>query len=167
MSPRSRSVPKLPQTSPGGGSLGAPSSTSMPLLRIGPAGWAYKDWAESVYPQARPKNFHPAAFLAEYFDTIEINTSFYHPMQADHASQWIEQVSGNARFLFTAKLWKKFTHEHDATLADEREARAGLDILHGAKKLGALLLQFPFSFHREGATVEYLVRLLKRFSGYP
>ncbi len=87
----------------------------MPLLRIGPAGWAYKDWAGYVYPQPRPKNFHPATFLAEYFDTIEINTSFYHPMQADHAAQWIERVSGNPRFLFTAKLWKKFTHEHDAS----------------------------------------------------
>ena len=139
----------------------------MPLLRIGPAGWAYKDWAGYVYPQPQPKNFHPASFLAEYFDTIEINTSFYHPMQADHAAQWIERVSGNPRFLFTAKLWKKFTHEHDATWGDEREARAGLDILHEAKKMGALLLQFPFSFHREPETVEYLSRLLKRFSAYP
>jgi uncharacterized protein YecE (DUF72 family) len=167
MSPRSRSVPKLPQTSPGGGSLGSASSSSMPLLRIGPAGWAYKDWAGYVYPQPRPKNFHPATFLAEYFDTIEINTSFYHPMQADHAAQWIERVSGNPRFLFTAKLLKKFTHEHDATLADEREARAGLDVLRAGERLGALLLQFPFSFHREVSTVEYLSRLLKRFADYP
>ena len=142
-----------------------PNST--PLLRIGPAGWAYKDWAGFVYPQPRPKGFHPATFLAEYFDTIEINTSFYHPMQAEHAAQWIERVSGNPRFLFTAKLWKKFTHEHDATLADEREARAGLDVLHSGGKLGALLVQFPFSFHREPETIEYLSRLLKRFADYP
>jgi uncharacterized protein YecE (DUF72 family) len=142
-------------------------NSNMPLLRIGPAGWAYKDWAGYVYPQPRPKGFHPAIFLAEYFDTIEINTSFYHPMQAEHAGQWIERVSGNPRFLFTAKLWKKFTHEHDATLADEREARAGLDVLHAGKKLGAVLVQFPFSFHREPGTIEYLSRLLKRFSDYP
>jgi len=137
------------------------------VLCIGPAGWAYKDWAGYVYPQPRPKNFHPATFLAEYFDTIEINTSFYHPMQADHVAQWIERVSGNPRFLFTAKLWKKFTHEHNATTADEREARAGLDVLHSGGRLGALLVQFPFSFHREAVTVEYLSRLLKRFSDYP
>jgi uncharacterized protein YecE (DUF72 family) len=167
MSPRSRSGSKLSHTAPAGSSIVSKSSSSMPLLRIGPAGWAYKDWAGYVYPQPRPKNFHPTTFLAEYFDTIEINTSFYHPMQADHAAQWIERVSGNPRFLFTAKLWKKFTHEHDATLGDEREARAGLDILHEAKKMGALLLQFPFSFHREPETVEYLSRLLKRFSAYP
>src|ERR1700731_1236226 len=166
MSPRSRAS-KISQTSHGDSSVPSATSGAMPLLRIGPAGWAYKDWAGYVYPQPRPKGFHPAAFLAEYFDTIEINTSFYHPMQADHAAQWIEWVSGNPRFLFTAKLWKKFTHEHDASLADEREARAGLDILHTAKKLGALLLQFPFSFHREAATVEYLSKLLRRFSTYP
>jgi uncharacterized protein YecE (DUF72 family) len=166
MIPRSRDS-KVSQTLPAGGSLAATPSNSMPLLRIGPAGWAYKDWAGYVYPQPRPKGFHPATFLAEYFDTIEINTSFYHPMQAEHAAQWIERVSGNPRFLFTAKLWKKFTHEHDATLADEREARAGLDVLHAGGKLGALLVQFPFSFHRVPETIEYLSRLLKRFAAYP
>jgi uncharacterized protein YecE (DUF72 family) len=140
--------------------------TSTPHLKIGPAGWAYQDWAGYVYPQPRPKNFHPATFLAEYFDTIEINTSFYHPMQPDHAAQWIERVAANPRFLFTAKLWKKFTHEHDATVQDEREARAGLDVLHGAGKLGALLLQFPFSFHREPDNIAYLAGVLKRFAAY-
>ena len=142
-------------------------SNSVPLLKIGPAGWAYKDWAGYVYPQPRPKDFHPATFLAEYFDTIEINTSFYHPMKADHAAHWIDRVAANPRFVFTAKLWKKFTHEQDATLADEREARAGLDILHAGSKLGALLLQFPFSFHHEPETVTYLQRVLKRFANYP
>jgi uncharacterized protein YecE (DUF72 family) len=140
---------------------------SAPLLRIGPAGWAYKDWAGYVYPQPRPKDFHPATFLAEYFDTIEINTSFYHPMQADHAAQWIDRVAANPRFMFTAKLWKKFTHEQDATVHDEREARAGLDVLQAGNKLGALLLQFPFSFHREPQNIDYLAKVLKRFASYP
>jgi uncharacterized protein YecE (DUF72 family) len=139
----------------------------VPFLKIGPAGWSYKDWAGYVYPQPRPKDFHPATFLAEYFDTIEINTSFYHPMKPEHAAQWIDRVAANPRFLFTAKLWKKFTHEHDATIADEREARAGLDILQAGGKLGALLLQFPFSFHRDPQNIVYLQRVLKRFATYP
>ena len=167
MSLRSRGASKVSKPAAGPESASSITPNSKQLLRIGPAGWAYKDWAGCVYPQPRPKNFHPATFLAQYFDTIEINTSFYHPMQADHAAQWTERVSGNPRFLFTAKLWKKFTHEQDATLADEREARAGLDVLHEANKLGALLVQFPFSFHRERETVEYLSRLLKQFSAYP
>ena len=97
MSPRSH-VSKVSQTSPAGGSITSTTSSNMPLLRIGPAGWAYKDWVGYVYPQPRPKNFHPATFLAEYFDVIEINASFYHPMQADHAAQWIERVSGTHDF---------------------------------------------------------------------
>jgi uncharacterized protein YecE (DUF72 family) len=143
------------------------TANSVPFLKIGPAGWAYKDWAGYVYPQPRPKDFHPATFLAEYFDTIEINTSFYQPMKAEHAAQWIDRVAANPLFVYTAKLWKKFTHEHDATVADEREARTGLDILHAANKLGALLLQFPFSFHREPETITYLQSVLKRFATYP
>ncbi len=144
-----------------------PTANSVPFLKIGPAGWAYKDWAGYVYPQPRPKDFHPATFLSEYFDTIEINSSFYHPMQADHAAQWIDRVAGNPRFVFTAKLWQKFTHEQDASTEDERAVRAGLDVLHAGGKLGALLVQFPFSFHREAGTREYLAAVLKRFSSYP
>jgi len=35
---------------------------------------------------------------ADFFDTIEINTSFYHPLNAKHCRQWIARVSGNPRF---------------------------------------------------------------------
>ncbi len=163
MTPRPRTSEHIPEFSTSSLSVAKLS----PRLRIGPAGWAYSDWAGYVYPQPRAKNFHPATYLAEYFDTIEINTSFYHPIQRDHAAQWIERVSANPRFLFTAKLWKKFTHEHDATLKDERTVREGFDVLRDGNKLGALLLQFPFSFHREPETVTYLAAILKRFSDYP
>jgi uncharacterized protein YecE (DUF72 family) len=167
MTPRSRITSRSSSSVIRGASELSANANSLARLKIGPAGWAYKDWAGYVYPQPRPKNFHPATYLAEYFDTIEINTSFYHPMQPDHAAQWLGRVAGNPRFLFTAKLWKKFTHEHDATPKDEHEARAGLDILLNANKLGALLLQFPFSFHRDAETVAYLSAVLKRFSSYP
>ena len=167
MTPRSRTLFGSSPSSARPNTQLQENAGSLLLLRIGPAGWAYPDWAGYVYPQPRPKNFHPATYLAEFFDTIEINTSFYHPMQPDHAAQWIERVAANPRFLFTAKLWKKFTHEHDATAQDERTVREGLDILHAGNKLGALLLQFPFSFHREPGTVAYLAAVLKRFSAYP
>ncbi len=117
-------------------------------IRVGPAGWSYADWAGIVYPAHKPRGFHEAAYLAEFFDTIEINTSFYHPLRPEHCRQWIARVSANPRFVFTAKLWQKFTHESGAGAEDEREVRAGFDVLRDAGKLGAVLLQFPFSFHR-------------------
>jgi uncharacterized protein YecE (DUF72 family) len=136
-------------------------------LKIGPAGWVYPDWAGIAYPKPRPRGFHEAAYLAEYFDTIEINTSFYQPLRVDYCKQWIEHVSGNPHFLFTAKLWQKFTHETGANLEDERAVRAGLEMLSNCGKLGALLLQFPFSFHKTPANDIYLKQLLERFKDFP
>ena len=141
------------------------------IVRVGPAGWSYPDWAGYVYPSRRPKGFHEAAYLAQFFDTIEINTSFYQPLRPDHAASWIERVSANPRFIFTAKLWQRFTHEGSASSSaaadDEREVRAGFDVLHAAGKLGAVLLQFPFSFHRTHENVAYLAGVLQRFGDYP
>ena len=146
-------------------------------IRIGPAGWSYPDWAGYVYPSRRNKAFHEATYLAQFFDTIEINTSFYYPVQPEHAAQWVERVALNPNFMFTAKLWQRFTHEAVSTtealsvsaptLDDERAVRAGFDVLNAAGKLGAVLLQFPFSFHCTSETSAHLAALLRRFSDYP
>jgi uncharacterized protein YecE (DUF72 family) len=141
--------------------------SSQGRLHIGPAGWSYPDWSGFVYPSRRSKNFHEATFLAQFFDTIEINTSFYQPIHPDHAADWIERVAANPSFLFTAKLWQRFTHEPSATVEDERNVRTGFDVLREARKLGAVLLQFPFSFHRSPETSAHLSALLKRFADYP
>jgi len=138
-----------------------------PQIYIGPAGWSYPDWKRILYPDPRPKGFHEASFLAEFFDTIEINTSFYHPMQPAHAEQWVERIAANPRFIFTAKLWRKFTHEEGATAADVELARSGFDILRDAGRLGAMLLQFPFSFHNTPESAKRLNTLLDQFRDYP
>lgn len=148
------------------------SRASPPIVRVGPAGWSYSDWAGYVYPSRRARGFHEATYLAEFFDTIEINTSFYQPLRPDHAAQWINRVAANPRFVFTAKLWQRFTHDirsikSSSAAAEEREVRAGFDVLRAAQRLGAVLLQFPFSFHRTAETVAYLTALLKRFADYP
>jgi uncharacterized protein YecE (DUF72 family) len=136
-------------------------------IRVGPAGWSYTDWAGYVYPAPRPKGFHEATYLAQFFDTVEINTSFYQPLNPEHAKQWLDRVSANPRFVFTAKLWQRFTHDPSATAEDERAVRAGFDVLHESGKLGAVLLQFPISFKRATESTAYLQSVLKRFSDYP
>src|SRR5260370_28740287 len=117
----------------------APQPATQGRLRIGPAGWSYPDWSGYVYPSRRSKNFHEATFLAQFFDTIEINTSFYQPIRPDHAAGWIERVSANPSFLFTPKLVQRFTHEPSATSEDDPNCRAGLHLLPHAGKLCPLL----------------------------
>lgn len=150
---------------------------SQAVIRVGPAGWSYPDWFGYVYPSRRRKDFHEASYLSEFFDTIEINTSFYNPIRPDHAAQWLDRVVANPRFVFTAKLWQRFTHDIStgakgpatatSVAQDERSVRAGFDVLRDAGKLGAVLLQFPFSFHKTAETTSYLTQLLKRFADYP
>ena len=137
------------------------------MTRVGPAGWSYKDWWGIVYPAQRPRGFHEATFLANYFDTIEINVSFYRPIPASTAATWIKRVEQNSNFRFTAKLWRGFTHERTATEADEKEYKEGADLLLEAGRLGALLLQFPWSFRNTQENLDYVVRLCARFAEYP
>jgi uncharacterized protein YecE (DUF72 family) len=120
-----------------------------------------------VYPAQKPRGFHEASYLAKYFDTIEINVSFYRPILAKTATAWLKYVEQNGNFRFTAKLWRGFTHNRNATAADEHEFKEGLTPLLEAGRFGALLLQFPWSFRNTQENREYIARLRGQFAEYP
>ena len=48
-------------------------------ILVGPAGWSYADWRGRVYPERAGTKFDTLALVARYFDTVEINSSFYYP----------------------------------------------------------------------------------------
>jgi uncharacterized protein YecE (DUF72 family) len=137
------------------------------VTRIGPAGWSYKDWWGMVYPVPKPPAFHEATYLAQFFDAIEINVSFYRPVAAKTAAGWLRRIERNPNFRFTAKLWRGFTHERTAGAEDERVFKEGMEPLREAGRLGALLLQFPWSFRNTIESREYVARLRARFDEYP
>jgi uncharacterized protein YecE (DUF72 family) len=137
-------------------------------IHIGPAGWSYKDWEGVVYPQKPGKRFDPLEYLARFFDTIEINSSFYRPPAASTSKSWAKRVAGNPNFVFTAKLHQVFTHERGkATLEDEKAFREGMAPLEAARKLGVVLIQFPWSFKNTPEDASYLKKLIDRFNDYP
>jgi uncharacterized protein YecE (DUF72 family) len=139
-----------------------------PIIRIGPAGWSYKDWEHTVYPQKPGPRFDPLAYLARFFNTIEINSSFYRPPSESTAKSWANRVADVQEFNFTTKLHRIFTHERGkATKEDEKAFREGIDPLMKAGRLGALLLQFPWSFKNSDEDRTYLTTLLDRFKEYP
>ena len=139
------------------------------ILRIGPAGWAYDDWKGTVYPADMPRSLHPLTFLCERFDTVEINVSFYRPITANMSKSWIEKTAGNPNFVFAAKLWERYTHQRSAFPSDHETAtfKAGLEPLHAADKLGALLAQFPWSFRRTTDNRKHLARIIETYTEYP
>ena len=138
------------------------------MIRIGPAGWSYDDWEGVVYPLGKGKNFDPLAYLAELFETIEINNTFYRPANLKMSSAWVKRIQANPDFKFTAKLYRLFTHEREKrTPADADAFKKGLDPLIENGRLGALLLQFPYSFHFNSENLDYLNWLIQIFRDYP
>ena len=137
------------------------------MIYFGTAGWVYRDWEGKFYPQRKPRGFDPLHYLSRYFDTVEINSSFYYPPQPEAVGKWVERVQENKSFRFTAKLWKKFTHERSFAEADVDEFKRALDPLSNAGKLGAVLLQFPWSFKNEDSNRDFLAKLIVRFHDYP
>jgi len=141
-------------------------------IRIGTAGWSYKDWEGIFYPPGmRQRKTHPVEYLARFFDTAEINTSFYGPLKPELVKLWCRRV--------TAKLYRAFTHSPLSVMEptsaasirptdeDEIKTREGLDALASEGKLGALLIQFPVSFKNTSLNREYLDRLCRQFIEYP
>jgi uncharacterized protein YecE (DUF72 family) len=143
---------------------------SSSFVRIGVAGWSYPDWAGVVYPDKRArKGLSELAYLARYLDVMEINTSFYRPPAASMAAKWVAQVADRPEFFFTAKLWQRFTHarEQPWTRAEARMFSDGIEPLREAGRLGALLLQFPWSFKPTDPERDWLSRLAEQFIRFP
>jgi uncharacterized protein YecE (DUF72 family) len=138
------------------------------MIRVGPAGWSYQDWEGIVYPPKKGAKFDPLVYLSEFFDTIELNNTFYRPPTPTMSKSWLRRVQSNSRFKFTAKLYRNFTHAREAlTEADEGIFKDGLAPLMESGRLGALLLQFPYSFHNTDENRAYVRELGDRFREYP
>lgn len=157
-------------------------------IRIGTSGWSYPSgagtWNGIFYPvpprgsgrAARGSGkFDELRFYAEHFDTVEINSTFYHVPAVEAARKWAERTPPG--FEFSLKLYQKFTHpemfEHatgenpfDLGQEDVDQFRAAIDPLASAGKLGALLAQFPASFKNDVNARGYLEWLLERFREY-
>ena len=140
----------------------------MAKFYIGTAGWSYEDWEGIVYPEVRPKGFHPLVFLAQYINIVEINSTFYRPASASMAVTWIRKVEPFPEFLFAVKLHQIFTHKRtDLTQKDADDFRTGIEPIALGNRLAAVLIQFPWSYINTTANLDYLARLFGLFADYP
>jgi len=137
-------------------------------LYVGTAGWNYKDWEGVVYPPVKEKGFDQLSYLAQYFDAVEINSSFYRPPSASSAAGWIKRVGDNPDFLFSYKLWQGFTHRREQMpdAQQEKLVKQGLDLLRENERLGATLIQFPWSFKNTPENQDWVGHLISKFSAY-
>jgi uncharacterized protein YecE (DUF72 family) len=126
----------------------------------------YKDWEGIVYPPPR-RDFDRLAFMASLFDTNEINSTFYRIPPVSMARAWAGRVDHNDRFRFTVKLYRGFTHDRNATAADEKPFREAIGALADAGRLGCVLVQVPMSFRATEENYGVLAAIFDRFKTFP
>jgi len=129
-------------------------------------------WAGVFYPRGT-KDALP--FYTRFFDTVEVNSTFYRPISAEVAEGWAQKTPDG--FKFAVKLYQKFTHPkmfEDATgeaadidADDFTSFLATIQPLAHHGKLGPLLAQYPPSFRRSPDNMDGLKRLADQFAGYP
>ena len=139
------------------------------IWKVGTSGWSYPPntgpgtWTGVFYPLKRTDELK---FYSQFFNTVEINSTFYRPCTPKMAEGWVERSPED--FEFTVKAWQLFTHGKERwTQADLDEFKNGLAPLVESGKLGCLLFQFPASFRRSPESADKLKALLELFEDYP
>ena len=144
-------------------------------IYIGTSGWSYPrgegKWTGYFYPTGK---INELEYYSQFFNTVEINSSFYRPPNPGYVYNWVRRVPKD--FLFTVKLWQKFTHpkmykeatgeEAAISLQDVDVFKRSIEPLLKSDKLGALLAQFPPSFRNDSLGQRVLTAVSRLFGQY-
>lgn len=121
---------------------------SRPTIAVGIAGWSYPDWAGIVH-DAHERD--PLAFLAQYVDMFEVNSTFYRLPTPQQTASWVRRTAAYPSLFFTAKLSREITHEKKRDMTLLNSWREGLSPLNNAKRFQAALAQFRYDFDDQPA----------------
>jgi uncharacterized protein YecE (DUF72 family) len=145
-------------------------------IYIGTSGWSYPKgegtWKGYFYPSGK---INELEYYSQYFNTVELNSSFYRPPNPGYVYNWAKRTTPD--FRFAVKLWQKFTHprmyeqatgeEAVISKADVNTFESSLEPLVKSGKLGALLAQFPPSFKNDDHGRQILRAISNTFEQYP
>jgi len=127
------------------------------VLRIGTSGWSYNHWKGLFYPEELPKE-EWLEHYCQHFDTVELNSSFYHLPKLMTFENWYKRTPNG--FLFSVKGSRFISHILKLNRAREPLQRL-LDIASGLKeKLGPILFQLPPNFTIDLERLEKFAKVL-------
>jgi len=144
-------------------------------IYIGTSGWSYPKgegtWTGYFYPIGK---INELEYYSQFFNTVEVNSSFYRPPNPGYVYNWVKRVPDD--FRFTVKLWQKFTHpkmyeeatgeEAAISQKDVDQFKQSIDPMANSGKLGALLAQFPPSFKNDNYGQQILLAVIRTFGSY-
>jgi uncharacterized protein YecE (DUF72 family) len=132
-------------------------------IRIGTSGWHYRHWLGTFYP-AGLKSREMFAYYQRFFDTVELNNSFYRLPTPEAFRAWRD--SAPAAFCFAVKGSRFLTH--NKKLKEPEQALQNLlpraEIL--GEKLGPILFQLPPKWKVNVERLEGFLQALPKFHRY-
>ena len=136
-------------------------------LWVGTSGYSYAEWTDAGFYPPGTKSGDMLPFYAQNFSITELNFTWYQMPKARALERMHRQAPPG--FRFAAKLTRTLTHEIDPGQwrGQAAQYRDGIAPLLQARKLAAILLQFPPSFARAPQNRRYLAALLDELDGLP
>ncbi len=129
---------------------------------IGCSGYYYNHWRGSFYPDELPKKDWLIHY-SRYFNTVEINNTFYRMPRENAVKNWYSITPGN--FRFSIKAYRYFTHLRKLII-DEAFRKNLKEFMHMAgllkEKAGPILWQFPAGFKADLKRIENLNKILPK-----
>ncbi|MCD4814312.1 DUF72 domain-containing protein [bacterium] len=129
------------------------------MIYIGTSGFSYADWKGRFYPEKISQQ-DMLAYYARHFSACEINASYYRIPSAAMMVSMLRKSSGQVRFV--VKAHQSMTHQRTAATLEYRAFQEALKPLQAAGCLGAVLIQFPYSFPNNLENRGYLADLKER-----
>jgi len=126
-------------------------------IRIGTSGWYYDHWKERFYPADLPKSKW-FEYYAQYFDTVEINNTFYHLPKEQTLQRWHEIAPKD--FLYAVKANRYITHIKRLKDSAEPLERFFERVNLLKNRLGPILYQLPPSLQKDLDLLEAFIKLL-------
>ncbi len=123
------------------------------MIYVGTSGFQYDDWVGLYYPEDLPKKDW-LSYYAKEFDTLEVNFTYYTMPSAKSLFAMAKKVPDH--FLFTVKATQEMTHARERDPKVFAQFAEAITPLREANKFGAILAQFPNSFHNSHESQEYL-----------
>jgi uncharacterized protein YecE (DUF72 family) len=125
-------------------------------IYIGTSGWMYKDWGKTFYPKDMKSGF--LEYLASEFNTVEINSSFYHLPLKSTFKKWYDETP--SQFIFSTKLSRFITHQKKLVGVRVPLGRFMKNAKGLNDKLGVILIQLPpFLQFNEKILREFIISL--------
>ncbi len=129
------------------------SFVSNGLVRVGTSGYSFDDWRGTFYPEKIEKT-KMLDYYVGHFDAVEINSTYYgipHPRVFEAMAR--KTPDG---FDFMVKAHQSLTHKRDQLRQETPKYLEAIRPLVESGKFKGILAQFPWSFQRLPAHLDYL-----------